>query len=196
MQAFLSKDPWETLDNWYREAEQAGELMVDAMALATVDASGKPRSRIVLYKGRVEGKAAFFTNYESAKAHEMDGEPRVALTFHFRSLARQVRIEGAAVKLSAEASDVYFASRPRESQIGAWASPQSQAIVDRGELLQRAETVRVRFEGAEVARPQFWGGYGVDPELFEFWIGGEFRLHDRFVYAKTGASWAVQQLAP
>ncbi|MDX2055243.1 MAG: pyridoxamine 5'-phosphate oxidase [Polyangiaceae bacterium] len=196
MHPLLSEDPWKSLELWYREAEAAGESMVDAMALATVDAKGQPRARIVLYKGIIEGKVAFFTNYRSPKALEIGGNPRVALTFHFRSLTRQVRLEGCAVKLSAEASDAYFATRPRESQIGAWASPQSEVIATREELERRTDEVRARFGQGAVPRPDFWGGFGVEVERFEFWLGAEFRLHDRFVYTPAGVGWRGQRLAP
>lgn len=190
-------DPLDVLVRWHAEARARGGHDPDIMALATADAHGQPSVRVVLYKGLVNGRIRFVTNYQSRKAREMEANPRVALMFHFPALARQVRIEGLAERAPESDSDAYFASRPRESQIGAWASPQSDVIESRAELERRCAEVEARFAGRAVERPPHWGAYWVDPVRVELWIGGEHRLHDRFAYERSSTgTWTITRLAP
>lgn len=167
-------------------------------ALATADADGRPSVRFVLLKYADERGFGVFTNYESRKARELDANPRAALAFHWASLGEQVRIEGAIVRMPAEVSDEYFASRPRGSRIGAWASPQSRAVESRAVLDARVAEVEARFEGSEVPRPAFWGGYFLVPDAIEFWFDGVSRLHDRYLYRRggVGEGWTLSRLAP
>lgn len=166
-----------------------------AAALATVDAAGAPSVRIVLLKG-VDGRGfTFFTNYESRKARDLRHEPRAALCFYWPVIAVQVRAEGVTERLTAEESDAYFATRPRASQIGAWASRQSQPLASRDELLSRYAETDARLTDP-IPRPAFWGGYRLVPARVEFWNAGEHRLHERTVYERAGTSWNVQLLYP
>lgn len=198
-------EPLDVIDAWIAEAAALGVALPEAMTLATVSEEGAPSARIVLYKGRSGGAArpggsgdglAFFTNYESRKARELEKLPRAALVFHWASLQRQVRVEGTVEKVSAEESDAYFATRPRESQLGAWASPQSESIDSREVLEEGYEEVERRFEGQTVPRPPHWGGYRVIAERVELWIGRGGRLHDRYLFVKTSAGWKRSLLAP
>ena len=166
------------------------------MTLATSDAQGQPSARIVLLKDATEDGFSFFTNYESDKGQQIAANSKVALLFYWPD-DRQVRIRGRARKLPAAASDRYFASRPRNSQLGAWTSPQSHTIPDRAHLEQRFAEIHDKFKGQAVPRPPFWGGYLVRPEVIEFWHRGADRLHDRFVYERSGAqTWSVRRIAP
>lgn len=191
-----SANPLEVFSAWYAEAVALGAPAPDAMTLATVDSSGKPSARIVLYKGFYDGKLGFVSNYESRKAEELSRDPRAALVFFWPSLMRQVRFEGTVQKAPPEVSDRYFASRDRESQIGAWASRQSRPIASREELIERVEEVRRRFEGRPVERPPFWGMYWFDAEAVELWISGDHRLHDRFRYVREGDKFRCERLSP
>jgi pyridoxamine 5'-phosphate oxidase len=166
-----------------------------AVALATVGASGAPSLRVVLLKGTDERGFTFFTNYGSRKARELDAEPRAALCFHWPSIGVQVRAEGATERLGAGESDAYFATRPRDTQLGAWASRQSEPLASRGELLARVAEAGRRFPGA-VPRPPFWGGYRLVPSRVEFWQADAARLHERTLYERTGEAWTVQLLFP
>jgi pyridoxamine 5'-phosphate oxidase len=172
--------------------------MPDAMTLATATRDGKPSARVVLFKGVLRGAVFFVTNYQSRKARELAENPYAALVMHFPLVERQVRVEGRVERASAAESEAYFRSRPRGSQLGAWASPQSQTIASRGELDARANAVETRFAGQEVTRPEFWGGFLVFPESVELWLGRPDRLHDRFSYRRTGADqpWRIERLAP
>lgn len=191
------RDPLLVLNTWYAEAERAGAPLPDAMTLATATRDGLPSARIVLFKGIVRGGVFFVTNYASRKARELDENPRAALVMHFATAERQVRIEGRVERTTLAESEDYFASRPRGSQLGAWASPQSQPIASREALLQRAREVEARFEGRAVTRPEAWGGYLVFPERIELWLGRPDRLHDRFEYRPaSGDGWTVARLAP
>jgi pyridoxamine 5'-phosphate oxidase len=166
------------------------------MTLATVDADGAPDARMVLLKGLGPDGFRFFTNLGSAKAAELEAMPRAALVVYWRELDRQVRVQGRVEELPASDSDAYFASRDRDSQLGAWASPQSRPLPDRAALDNRAQEAERRFSGAEIPRPPFWGGYVVRPQAIEFWQGQVARLHDRFRYLRTDAGWQLERLAP
>lgn len=192
------RDPLAVMQAWYEEARRAGDPVPDAMTLATASPSGEPSARIVLFKGIVRGAVFFVTNYQSRKARELEQNPRAALVVHYPLREQQVRLEGRVERASVAESDAYFAGRPRGSQLGAWASPQSQAIASRAELDQRAHAIESRFAGQAVPRPEFWGGYLVFPQRVELWLGRTDRLHDRFVYqrASESESWQIERLAP
>jgi pyridoxamine 5'-phosphate oxidase len=196
--ADLLDDPIEQLRRWYDQAREAGLHEPDAVVVSTVAADGTPSSRYVLMRGLDTG-VVFFTNYESRKGREIDDRSVAAVLFPWHWLSRQVRVVGRVERVSEAESDAYFATRPRGSQIGAWASPQSEALADRAELEALTVEVEVRFEGVEVPRPPHWGGYRVVPDEVEVWQGRRDRLHDRFAYrsdpsAPTG--WALTRLAP
>ena len=180
------------------EAKASGDREPTAMNLATVDGSGRVASRIVLLKGADERGFRFHTNYESNKGSQLEAHPQVALCFHWKQLREgvQVRIEGVARKLQAEESDAYFASRPRGSQIGAWASLQSQALPDRATFERRVAEFEKRYEGTHVPRPPHWGGYVVRPDRMEFWYGAKHRLHERVTYVCEGGVWGKGMLYP
>lgn len=191
----LAADPIEQFREWYERA--AAEVpLVDAMALATVDANGDPDARMVLLKGFGPDGFCFFTNLESAKARQLQAQPRAALILYWRELDRQVRIRGSVARLPAADDDEYFATRPTAARIGAWASPQSEPLPGREALDERVREVTERFAGADVPRPEFWGGYILRPDRIEFWQGQAARLHDRFVYVREGDGWSIQRLAP
>jgi pyridoxamine 5'-phosphate oxidase len=166
------------------------------MALATADADGMPSVRMVLLNGVDERGFVFYTNYRSAKAEALAANPRAALVFRWHGQGRQVRVAGTVEPVAAEESDDYFATRPRESQLGAWASPQSEVIRDRAALEDRLAAVENRFDGADVPRPAHWGGYRVVPARIEFWQQGPGRLHDRIRYLRTDGGWQLDRLAP
>lgn len=189
-------DPLVLFESWYAEAKAQDADTADAFALATADASGQPAVRIVLFKGLVAGKLRFVTNLGSRKARDLADNSRAALAFFWPKLGRQVRMEGR-VALAPEAeSDRYFASRDRESQLGAWASDQSRPIDSRAALDARLEEARRRFEGRPVERPPDWAMLELEPLRVELWIGGAHRLHDRFLYERTANGWSSQRLAP
>lgn len=180
------------------EARASGDVEPTAMTLATADAHGRVSARIVLLKGVDESGFRFHTNYESLKGHQLAAHPQVALCFHWKLLREQVqvRVEGVASMVSAAESDAYFASRPRGSQIGAWASLQSQALPDRDTFERRIAEAEKRYEGASVPRPPHWGGYLVRPDRIEFWYGARFRLHERVTYVREGGMWSKGMLYP
>jgi pyridoxamine 5'-phosphate oxidase len=191
------RDPLVVLNDWYEEAVARADPLPDAMTLATVTPAGTPAARIVLFKGIVRGAVFFVTNYQSRKARELEQNPHAALVMHYAKAERQVRLEGRVERSSVAESEAYFASRPRGSQLGAWASPQSAAIASRAELEERTREVEARFEGKPVPRPESWGGYLVFPERIELWLGRPDRLHDRFEYSKApDGSWRIARLAP
>lgn len=191
-------DPLQVLNTWHAQAVERAEPTPDAMTLATATREGRPSARIVLFKGILRGGVFFVTNYQSRKGRELDDNPRAAIVMHFASVERQVRIEGRVERASAAESEAYFRSRPRGSQLGAWASPQSRPIASRATLDALADDAEARFEGGQVARPEFWGGYLVFPETVELWLGRPDRLHDRFLYRRgaTGDTWSIERLAP
>lgn len=193
----LLPEPTAMLRRWLHDATAAGLHDPNAMVLATVAADGRPSMRMVLLKGLDERGLAFFTNYGSRKAGELDANPACSLLFPWHALERQVRVDGTAVRLDEEENAAYFASRPRASQIGAWASPQSQVVSSRAELEQRYAEMATRFgEDAEIPLPPHWGGYRVVPESVELWQGRRGRMHDRLRYRRTSEGWVVQRLAP
>ena len=194
----MDTEPASQFHHWFQDALKADIPEPNAMTLATATPDGKPSARVVLLKDYSPNGFTFFTNYGSRKAAELDRNPQVALAFLWLGLHRQVRIEGQVERLSATASQAYFQSRPRGSQVGAWASPQSSVLADRTWLLGRVEAIEKQYEGQEnLPLPEFWGGYLVKPTLFEFWQGQTSRLHDRFQYTpKEDGGWLVQRLAP
>lgn len=193
----VGDDPVKQFEKWFGEALSADVMEPNAMNLATVNDEGKPSSRIVLLKGLENKRFVFYTNYQSKKGKELDNNPACALTFFWPELERQVRIEGVASRVEPSLSDVYFQSRPRESQMGAWASPQSAPIEDRAILEQRFNEIGKKFEGqAVLPRPHQWGGYQVEPLQVEFWQGGPGRLHDRIQFVRVDNAWKIYRLAP
>jgi pyridoxamine 5'-phosphate oxidase len=194
--ADLDPSPFVQWHRWYDQAAEAGVAEPNAMTVSTVDSDGLPDGRVVLARSIDDRGLVFFTNYQSAKGIQIEGHPRAAATFAWLDLHRQVRVRGSVERVSDKESDDYFTDRPRESQIGAWASPQSQVLVDRTDLDARIEDVARRFAGAAVPRPEHWGGYRIVADTFEFWQGRPSRLHDRFRYVLTAQGWTITRLAP
>jgi pyridoxamine 5'-phosphate oxidase len=189
-------DPLRLFTRWYREAREAGTPLPEAMALATATRKGVPSARIVLLRGLSRRGFDFFTNYNSRKAVELVANPRAAMVFHWPLIERQVRIEGRVRKLSRGESDKYFRSRPRESRLSAWISPQSHEIPDRAFLERAFERAQNQYAGKSIPRPPFWGGFRLIPDRIEFWQGQPYRLHDRVCYRKTGTRWRASRLGP
>ena len=191
-------DPWALFGEWFAMAESHEVNDANAMSVATVGGDGMPAVRILLMKGYDSSGFTFFTNRQSRKGEEILGHPRVGICFHWKSLRRQVRAEGEVRLVSDAESDSYFASRPRGSQIGAWASQQSRPLANREELVQRVAEFEKLYEGKAVPRPPHWGGYRLVPRLIEFWQDREFRLHDRFVYQRANEQsvWTIERLNP
>lgn len=191
-------DPFRQFQHWWEETLAAGVAEPNGMALATALPDGRPSVRIVLLKGMDERGFVFFTNYESRKGCELKANPHAALAFWWEPLERQVRIEGSVEYISAEESDGYFAERPRASQLGAWASPQSQIVESREGIEHRKKRLEAHYGAAtSIPRPPHWGGFRVVPALFEFWQGRASRLHDRIRYVRDGATgWWRERLAP
>ena len=183
---------------YLRVAERARTEGIDTIpaALATADRTGRPSVRVVLLRGVDARGFVFFTNYDSRKGRELAENPRAALCQHWPTLEEQIRVEGSVERVDAAESDAYFAGRPRESQIGAWASRQSEALDSRATLENRIAEFQQRFNGAAVTRPPFWGGYRIVPETIEFWYGRAGRLHERLLYTRSGGSWATSFLFP
>lgn len=193
----VKSNPIEQFDHWFDEALKSGIYEPNAMTLATASTDGKPAARIVLLKGFNQDGFVFYTNYLSRKGKELAKNPVVALVFFWPELERQVRIEGTIEKVSKETSEKYFQSRPKESQIGALASPQSQVIADRGLLEKNWKELEKKYADQEIPKPSFWGGYLVKPQVIEFWQGRSSRLHDRIVYRKADKNnWKIVRLAP
>jgi len=181
---------------WHEEAAETDLVEPNAMTVATVDASGVPDARIVLAREVSDNGITFFTNFNSAKSEQLDSSSNASAVFGWLALHRQVRVVGPVERISDAESDAYFSSRPRGSQIGAWASPQSEVIESRQTLESLVTDVEARFEGQEVTRPPFWGGWRIIPVRWEFWQGRPSRLHDRIQYVRSDASWVRHRLAP
>ncbi|MFK8057439.1 MAG: pyridoxamine 5'-phosphate oxidase [Saprospiraceae bacterium] len=195
--ADLIEDPVEQFGAWIGAAINDELAEPNAMTLATVDSSGRPNARIVLLKGFDERGFVFYTNYQSEKAKDLDANPSACLVFNWLQHERQVRIRGAVQRISLEETTKYFHSRPKGSQIGAWASPQSQVIRDRWPLESRVESLKTKYADAEALPvPEHWGGYRLAAEEIEFWQGRSSRLHDRFRFCKTDGDWKIDRLAP
>lgn len=198
----VAREPIAQFRRWYAQIRSAGVHREDAMTLATIRADGAPTARIVLYKdpralGIADAGFPFFTNQESDKGAQLANDPRAALVFYWKEPGRQVRAEGAVERLPARVSDAYFASRPRGSRLGAWASPQSRPIPDRAFLDRRARALEEQYAGGAVPRPPHWGGYILKPRSVEFWQHRESRLHDRIRYARAAdGGWRRERLAP
>lgn len=192
----VARDPTEQFRRWFEETLAADLHEPNAMIVATATPEGRPSARVVLLKGFDERGFVFYTNYEGRKAREMEENPRAALLFYWGELERQVRVEGTVARVSGEESDAYFATRPRGSRLGAWASEQSRVVGGREVLEDRLEKLEQEHEGSDIPRPAFWGGYRVAPEAFEFWQGRENRLHDRISYHREGTGWRIERLQP
>jgi pyridoxamine 5'-phosphate oxidase len=191
----LDADPIAQFEAWFGSAEREAPLS-EAMTLATVDPDGEPDARMVLLKGFDADGFRFFSNYESSKGEQLEGAGRAALVIYWRELDRQVRVRGTVERLAEPDSDAYFATRSRDSQLGAWASPQSRPLGSREELDALVRQAEARFEGGEVPRPAHWGGYLVRPRMIEFWQGQVGRLHDRFRYTRRADGWLIERLGP
>jgi pyridoxamine 5'-phosphate oxidase len=189
-------DPMHMFGQWFREAREAGIFLPEAMTLATSTPDGHPSARMMLLKGFDERGFAFYTNYESRKGSELDSNPRAAIILHWAVLERQIRDEGTVTRMTDHDSAAYFRSRPRGSQIGAWASEQSRAYESRGVLDTRFQEYEKKFANQDVPLPPFWGGFRLVPERIEFWQGRINRLHDRLEYTREGDVWKVRRLYP
>ena len=194
--ADLAGDPIAQWHRWYEDATSAEVTEPNAMTVATVDSQGVPDARVVLVQEVDENGFVFYTNYDSVKSMQLLVRPVASAVFAWLDLHRQVRLRGTVKRVSAQQSDEYFDSRPRESQLGAWASPQSQVIADRGVIEARLAQMRDKFADQLVPRPEFWGGWCVIPTEIEFWQGRPSRLHDRFRYTKQDSNWQLERLAP
>jgi pyridoxamine 5'-phosphate oxidase len=192
----MANDPFQLFEEWFEEARQAEINDPEAMALATADAGGNPSVRMVLLKGHGPGGFEFYTNEESAKGQQLAANPRAALLFHWKALRRQVRVEGSVERVSDTDADAYFATRARDSQLGAWASDQSRPLDARKTFEARFDEVSRRFAGEEVPRPPHWGGYRVVPKRLEFWTDRPHRLHERRLFTLQGGDWSEGLLYP
>jgi len=193
----IHSNPFLQFKDWFQEALASSIKEANAMTIATVDAKGKPSARIVLLKGFDEKGFIFYTNYDSKKGQDLVDNPNIAAVFLWKDLERQIRIEGVAKKITKEASLQYFQSRPKGSQIGAWASPQSRVIPDRSILENNVKALKEKYKDADnLPIPNHWGGYIIQPSLIEFWQGRSSRLHDRICYKLEGKHWVIERLAP
>jgi len=192
----LSQDPLELFEHWFAEAKRAGVEVPEAMTLATATGGGVPSARMVLLKGADEDGFVFYTGYGSRKSDELEQNQRAALVFYWRPLERQVRVEGPVERVSEPESAAYFATRPRGSQLAAWASQQSRPLGSREELDRRYAELEREYEGRDVPLPPHWGGYRLHPEAIEFWEHRENRLHDRLRYTRAREGWKAERLSP
>lgn len=192
----MASDPFALFDEWFATARANEPNDPEGMALATADASGQPSVRMVLLKGHDSNGFIFYTNEESAKAEQLASNPRAALLFHWKSLRRQVRIEGKVEQVSDAQADDYFATRARDSKLGAWASDQSRPLDSRATFEQRFDDMKRKFDGQEVPRPPHWGGFRLIPERFEFWTDRPSRLHERRLFKHDGNGWTEGLLYP
>jgi pyridoxamine 5'-phosphate oxidase len=190
------KDPFVLFRAWFRDAANAGEPLPEAMALATSTPDARPSVRIVLNRGVTRGGFVFYTNYRSRKAAELIANPRASVVFHWPRLERQLRVEGLVRKLTRRESEQYFQTRPRESRLSAWASPQSASIESRTFLEEEFTRARARFGNGTIPCPPFWGGFRLVANCIEFWQGQPHRLHDRLLYQRKGKTWTILRLAP
>lgn len=192
----VKENPLLQFSTWFEEAVNAQILDPYAMLISTVDETGQPHTRVVYLRNISEEGMIFYTNYNSQKGKNISASNKIAITFFWVELERQIRIEGMVKKVSEELSDKYFAARPRESQLGAWASNQSETIKNRAELEENLKLYTEKFKNSDVPRPPHWGGYIVEPTKFEFWQGRPSRLHDRLIYAKNNNDWIISRVAP
>ena len=192
----MATDPFHLFDEWFAEARASEPNDADAMALATADASGRPSVRMVLMKNHGPECFVFYTNRTSDKARQLAANPQAALLFHWKSLRRQVRVEGRVEQVTDAESDAYFATRSRDSQLGAWASDQSAALDERATFERRFEEMKRKFANGDVPRPPHWGGYRVIPDRMEFWSDRPYRLHERRLFTRSGGSWSEGLLYP
>ncbi|MDB5397627.1 MAG: pdxH [Rhodospirillales bacterium] len=196
MNELPTRNPIDVFQEWLAEAIASEPNDPTAMCLATADAGGNPSARMVLLKGIDQRGFAFYTNFESRKGRELVVRPRAALCFHWKSLRKQVRVEGRIEPVPSDEADLYFATRTRVSQIGAWASDQSRPLDSRATLEARVAEIEARYEGHPVPRPPNWSGYRVVPEAIEFWKDGLYRLHDRIRFSRSGLEWLTERLYP
>lgn len=195
LDGFEGLDPFELFELWTTEAVENKESEPNAFVLSTVDDKGQASSRIVYLKDIIEGKFVLYTNYNSQKGRDIESNPKVSMLFFWPGCSRQIRIEGNCSKVTAQISDDYFASRPRGSQIGAWASNQSEELENREDLEQRVVDFEAKFS-SDVPRPEHWGGYWIEPTHFEFWQGRPSRLHDRITFDNSQGDWSINRLNP
>jgi pyridoxamine 5'-phosphate oxidase len=192
----LDPDPLQQFERWFAEAREAGFAVPEAMALATATPDGRPSVRMVLMKNADERGFDFYTHYESRKGGELAANPHAALLFHWQPLGRQVRVEGRVVRIAPAECEAYFVTRPLESRLAAWASPQSRTLESREELERLYDGAKKRFQGKEVPLPPHWGGFRLEPDAYEFWQHGDDRLHDRVRYEREDPAWRRELLGP